>query len=66
MMRTNLARQRLVAVFLAAVLLFNYPVLSLFDRPAAILGVPLLYIYIFAIWAAVIAAITWIVERRTG
>lgn len=66
MMRTNLARQRLVAVFLAAVLLFNYPVLSLFDRPAAILGVPMLYIYIFAIWAAVIAAITWIVERRTG
>lgn len=66
MMRTNLARQRLVAVFLAATLLFNYPVLSLFDRPAAIMGVPILYIYIFAIWAAVIAAITWIVERRTG
>jgi uncharacterized membrane protein YvlD (DUF360 family) len=66
MMRTGLARQRLVAVFLAAVLLLNYPVLSLFDLPLSVMGVPVLYLFMFAVWAAVIAAITWIVERGMG
>lgn len=66
MMRTGLARQRLVAVFLAAVLLLNYPVLSLFDLPQSAMGIPILYLYMFAVWAAVIAAITWIVERGMG
>ncbi len=65
-MRTGLARQRLVAVFLAAAFLFNYPVLSLFDRPESLLGLPTLYLFIFAVWAAVIAAIAWIVERGIG
>ncbi len=62
-MRKGLARQRLVAVFLAAVFLFNYPVLSLFDRPDAWLGFPVLYLFTFLVWAAVIAVIAWIVER---
>lgn len=66
MMRTGLARQRLVAVFLAAVLLLNYPVLSLFDLPQSVMGIPVLYLFMFAVWAAVIAAITWIVERGMG
>jgi hypothetical protein len=66
MMRTGLARQRLVAVFLAAVLLLNYPVLSLFDLPQSVMGIPILYLFMFAVWAAVIAAITWIVERGMG
>jgi hypothetical protein len=66
MMRTGLARQRLVAVFLAAVLLLNYPVLSLFDLPQSFMGIPILYLFMFAVWAAVIAAITWIVERGMG
>ncbi|MBI1906898.1 MAG: hypothetical protein HYS20_11800 [Rhodocyclales bacterium] len=63
MMHTGLATQRLVAVFLVAVLLFNYPIVSLFDRPEPLAGLPMLYVTIFAIWGAVIAAMAWIVER---
>lgn len=63
MMRKGLARQRLVAVFLTAALLFNYPVLLLFDRPEAFLGLPILFVYIFVVWGVVIAVIVWIVER---
>lgn len=65
-MRKNLGQQRLVAVFLAAVLLFNYPVAAIFDQPLLVLGVPLTYIYLFAAWTAVIAAVAWIVERGSG
>jgi hypothetical protein len=65
-MRPGLAQQRLVAVFLVAVLLFVSPVLTIFDRTDAVFGIPLLYLFLFAAWGAVIAAITWIVERGSG
>ena len=56
MQRTMLTVQRLVAVFLAGFVLFNYPILALFDRAATLLGVPLVFVYLFAVWALVIAA----------
>jgi hypothetical protein len=62
-MRRSLAAQRLVAVFLTGALLFNYPVLSLFDRPDPWFGMPTLWLFLFAMWAALLAIVAWIVER---
>lgn len=65
-MRRGLSGQRLIAVFLGGVLLINYPLLSLFDRPQPdVGGVPLLYFYVFAIWMVLIALMAWIIERGT-
>jgi hypothetical protein len=63
-MRGGLAQQRLVAVFLVGAVLFNYPVLALFDRAEPFFGLPLLHAYVFAVWTAMIGAIAWIVERK--
>ncbi|HRQ59085.1 MAG TPA: hypothetical protein PLN31_16845 [Azoarcus taiwanensis] len=65
-MRRGLARQRLVALFFAAAFLFNYPLLSLFDRSEQVFGLPVLFVYIFGAWASVIALIAWTVGRRKG
>jgi len=54
--------QRLIALFLLGCLLFNYPLLSLFNSPAEIGGVPLLYAYIFAAWALLIALMAVVIE----
>ena len=62
-MRKGLAGQRLVAVFLAGMLLLNYPILSLFDRPASLFGLPLLHVYLFAGRIALILVVALIVER---
>jgi hypothetical protein len=56
--------ERLVAVFLGGSVLFNYPVLSLFDRGTAVFGVPLIYAYVFVAWAGLIALMAWVIERR--
>lgn len=65
-MQGNILRgPRLVALFLAGCLLFNYPVLSLFDRPAVFLGLPLLFVYLFAAWFGLIALMAWVIERRS-
>ena len=47
--------QRFVALCILGVLLFNFPILALFNVPGALFGVPLLYAYIFGAWAALIA-----------
>jgi len=51
-------------LFLLGVLLFNYPLLQLFARDSAVLGVPLLYCYVFCAWAALIGLMALVVERR--
>ena len=63
MMRKRLAGQRLVAVFIAGLLLLDHPLLSLFDRPLWPAGIPLLHLYLFVVWAGLVIAIAWIVER---
>ena len=55
--------QRLVGVFLLGCLLFNYPLLALFNVPLAVGGIPLLYAYLFTAWALLIALVAVIMER---
>ena len=63
MSRMTLTGQRLVAVFLLGCLLLNFPLLYLFERDATVGGVPLLFVYVFAAWIAVIALVAAVVER---
>ena len=55
--------QRLAGLFALGCLLFNYPLIELFNRPIMVLGIPLLYAYLFGAWAALIALVVVIVER---
>jgi hypothetical protein len=54
--------QRFVALCMLGMLLFNYPVLALFNVSGTILGVPTLYAYVFAAWAALIALMARVAE----
>jgi len=45
-------------------LLFNYPILALFNVSATLFGVPVLYAYIFVAWAALIALMAFVAESR--
>ena len=51
---------RMVAVAALADLLLNYPLLALFDVDVRVLGVPLLWAYLFIAWAVVIAVVAWV------
>jgi hypothetical protein len=54
---------RLVVVFLGGCLLFNFPLISLFNVDARVFGVPLLYAYLFAAWVVLIALVAFLMER---
>ena len=55
--------QRFVALCMLGILLFNYPILALFNVPGVLFGVPLLYAYMFIAWALLIALMAWNAER---
>ena len=54
--------QRFVALCMLGLLLFNYPVLALFNVHGSIFGVPILYAYVFAAWAALIGLMARVAE----
>ena len=56
--------RRLVALSMLGFLLFNYPLLALFNRPGTLGGIPMLYVYIFAAWGTLILLIAMVVEAR--
>lgn len=62
-MRQALGRQRLVALFVGGWLLLNFPLLALWDRDATLFGLPLFPAALFMLWAGLIAALAWLMER---
>jgi len=49
--------RRLIALSLLGGILLNYPILSLFNLDITVLGIPLLYLYIFIVWFLLIILI---------
>jgi len=54
--------QHFVALCMLGMLLFNYPILALFNVPSTVFGVPALYAYVFIAWAALIASMAYLAE----
>ncbi len=63
MQKPDLKGQRLAALFLLGCLLFNYPLLSLFNNSGSIWGIPILYAYLFTTWALFISVAIIIIQR---
>ncbi len=57
---------RLLAWFVAGLLLFNFPLLALWDSDATVWGLPLFPLAIFLIWGGLIAGLAWLLERGDG
>lgn len=54
---------RLACVFLLGCLLFSFPLIALFNVPGRVLGIPVLYAYLFCGWALLIALVALLMER---
>lgn len=55
--------QRLVALFVAGLMLFNFPLLVVWGQDATVFGLPLLPVAMFGLWAMLIALLAVTVER---
>ncbi|MBF0455325.1 MAG: hypothetical protein HQL72_10980 [Magnetococcales bacterium] len=55
-------KQRLLALCIAGFIALNYPLLSLFDQAELTLGIPVLFLYLFLVWAVIISLIALVME----
>ena len=62
-MSEGLVNQRLVALFAAALVLLNFPLLALWDHDTTLWGLPLFPVALFVLWAALIVVLAWAVEQ---
>jgi len=62
-MKRALLQQRLIGLFALALLLFNFPLLAMWDRDTLLFGVPLFPAALFILWALLIAALAALMER---
>jgi len=58
----SLRSQRLLGLFALGWLLLNVPLLTLWDRPWMVWGLPLMPLALFAGWAVLIALAAWVAE----
>ena len=56
---------KLAALFILGNVLFNYPILTIFNLKLMFFGIPLLYLYIFTVWLALIIAIIYVTQTRS-
>ena len=64
-LRQDDARARLFGLFLLGLVLFIPPIVML-PAGGAVFGIPTLYFYLFGVWALLIFALAWVIERRGG
>ena len=57
-------QQRAIAITIFLVCLFNFPLLSLFNKTVFVFGMPLVYVYVFSVWAVGIIVIAIIAESK--
>ena len=62
-MKQRLGQQRLLALFAAGLLAFNFPLLALWDVDTTLLGLPLFPAALFLVWALLIAVLGVISEH---
>ena len=60
--------ERVGALFLLGLVLFNPLVIGIFDAgaDARVMGIPLLYLYLFAAWALLIALVAIAIDRPSN
>ena len=61
-MSSRLTSARLAACAVLALVVFNFPFLAVFDLDTLVWGVPVLWAYLFLVWAAIIALVAWVVR----
>ncbi len=62
----RLLLQRLLALFAAGALLFDFPLLQVWLAERLVLGLPLLVVALFVVWAGLIGLLAWLMESRSG
>ena len=58
------SKDLLVALFALGVVVLSWPFLTVVNLPVTLFGVPVLALYLFTVWAGIIAVLFWLTGGR--
>jgi hypothetical protein len=58
------SKDLLVALFALGLVLLSWPFLTVVNGAGAVLGIPRLVLYLFAVWAGIIGVLFWLAGGR--
>jgi hypothetical protein len=64
MMKSGLRGEKLTWIFLLSSIVISYPILTIFNVNVLVWNIPLLYLYIFLVWIAIILAVYLVIGRK--
>ena len=56
-------RELLAALFPLFLALLVWPLITVANRPGVVAGIPVLVLYLFVVWAAIVAVLFWASRR---
>lgn len=56
--------QKLIIISVLFLILFNFPILSIFNNGDSINGIPTLYVYVFSVWILFIVVIFNVMKKE--
>lgn len=62
----SIKSKRLATLCILGWVLFNYPILSLFNREVLFCGIPLLYVFLFLGWGGLVFFMACVTMARPG
>lgn len=57
--------ERLSGLLILGLAVLNFPLLSIFSLHAFFCGIPVLYVYLFSVWALIIGAVAFVLRRSS-
>ena len=58
----NMTARRLAALFAVGIVALYPPLIGAVNRPDSLLGIPILPLYLFAVWGALVL-VSWVLTR---
>ncbi|MBC8445459.1 MAG: hypothetical protein H8D75_02345 [Rhodospirillaceae bacterium] len=66
MRRTGRKKEWTLALFCVGILVLFPPIVSIFDKPVLVMGLPIAYVVLFGFWGLVIAAVAYGARRKAS
>ncbi len=63
-MNQKIRNEKLILFALLIILLLTYPLIAIVNKPILLMGIPILYLYIFFVWLIIVVIIKRLADKK--
>ncbi len=63
-MNQKMRNEKLILFALLIIVLLSYPLIAIVNKPILLMGIPILYLYIFFVWFIIVVIIKSLTDKK--